>query len=34
MASISLTALRDAANTVPALRKVLFIDRVGAPLLA
>ena len=33
MASISLTALRDAANTVPALRKVLFIDRVGAPLL-
>ena len=34
MASISLTALRDAANTVPALRKVVFIDRVGAPLLA
>ena len=33
MASISLTALRDAANTVPALRKVVFIDRVGAPLL-
>ena len=34
MASISLTALRDAANAVPALRKVVFIDRVGAPLLA
>lgn len=33
MASITLTALRDAANTNPALRKVLFIDRVGAPLL-
>ena len=33
MASISLTALRDAANPVPALRKVVFIDRVGAPLL-
>ena len=33
MASISLTALRDAANAVPALRKVVFIDRVGAPLL-
>lgn len=33
MASISLTALRDAANTNPALRKVVFIDRVGAPLL-
>ena len=33
MASISLTALRDAANTVPALRKVVFIDRVGAALL-
>lgn len=34
MASISLTALRDAANAVPALRKVVFIDRVGAPLLS
>jgi hypothetical protein len=34
MASISLTALRDAANAVPALRKVVFIDRVGAALLA
>lgn len=34
MASITLTALRDAANTNPALRKVIFIDRVGAPLLA
>ena len=33
MASITLTALRDAANTNPALRKVIFIDRVGAPLL-
>lgn len=33
MASISLTALRDAANAVPALRKVIFIDRVGAALL-
>ena len=34
MASISLTALRDAANTNAALRKVVFIDRVGAPLVA
>ena len=33
MASISLTALRDAANAIPELRKVVFIDRVGAPLL-
>lgn len=33
MASISLTALRDAANPVPALRQVVFIDRVGGPLL-
>ena len=33
MASISLTALRDAANAVPALRKVVFIDRVGAALM-
>ena len=33
MASISLTALRDAANPNAALRKVVFIDRVGAPLL-
>lgn len=33
MASISLTALRDAANAVPALRKVVFIDRVGEALM-
>ena len=33
MASISLTALRDAANPVPALRKVVFIDRVGVPIV-
>lgn len=29
MATISLTALRDASNTNAALRKVLFIDRIG-----
>lgn len=34
MASISLTALRDAANAVPGLRKVVFIDRVGAALVS
>lgn len=33
MASISLTALRDAGNANPALRKVAFIDRIGAPLV-
>lgn len=33
MASISLTALRDAGNSIPALRKVAFIDRIGAPLV-
>ena len=33
MVSISLTALRDAANTNPALRKLVFIDRIGGPLL-
>ena len=33
MASISLTALRDSTNTVPSLRKVVFIDRVGGVLL-
>lgn len=33
MASISLTALRDAANPDATLRRVIFIDRVGGPLL-
>ena len=33
MASISLMALRDAANPNPALRKLVFIDRIGAPLV-
>lgn len=30
MAQISLTALLDLGNAVPALRKVMFIDRIGA----
>lgn len=34
MAQISLTALLDSGNAVPALRKVMFIDRVGAALVA
>lgn len=33
MASISLTALRDAKNPIPALRKVVFIDRVGVAIV-
>jgi hypothetical protein len=33
MASISLTALRDAGNPDPARRKVIFIDRVGVPIV-
>ena len=33
MAQISFTALSDAANSVPALRKLMFIERVGAAVL-
>lgn len=33
MASLELSALSDDANTIPALRKTLFIDRVGAALV-
>lgn len=33
MASITVTALRDASNANAALRKVAFIDRVGGPMV-
>lgn len=33
MATISLTALRDASNSDAALRKVIFIDRIGGPVV-